>query len=335
MDLWRPRVLVLGPGGVRGFCFLGFLCAICDAGLLEETDIFCGVSIGGLISMLLVCGYKPREIIKEGTGLDIFKNLEPLTLTNIISARGLVSNKTIEDNLRRLIVAKFGSVPTFAQLYDLTGKALICVTLNTTDETCQMMDPSVTPNLNILDAVLRTINIPFLMQQLVQDGKTYVDGALANPYPVDYFDDGNTNILGIYLKTVHNDTVSVSGMSVEGSISPRGGMDQTISENTPNVSQHTGSILQNTTSVYLQKIFQSAMDQRRISIIQNCSVRVKHAPLECVPRDALGIMTGIDAKGQMLSEGYTYGQRWVEQLKSNQYVSPAVPKRPRYSYPPE
>ena len=72
---WKPRVLVLGPGGIKGFAILGCLALLEDNGLFNETDTYCGVSIGALICLLMVAGYEIREIIGKAALLDIFKGM--------------------------------------------------------------------------------------------------------------------------------------------------------------------------------------------------------------------------------------------------------------------
>lgn len=87
---WYPRSLVIGPGGVKGFMVLGFLSPIEDAGLLKYTDTFCGVSIGATISLLIVAGYEIREIVGEAANLDIFKDIDTLSLQSIIDNKGFL-----------------------------------------------------------------------------------------------------------------------------------------------------------------------------------------------------------------------------------------------------
>ena len=193
-SMWLPRVLVIGPGGTKGLKALGFLSPIEDYGLLEYTDTYCGVSVGAIISLLIVAGYQIREIVGEVATLDLFKDMENLTIKSMIDNKGFMSNEPVRRRLTQLLLNKFGIVPTLRGLYMQTGKAYIAVTLNATDEECEVMGPFSHPNVSCVDATMFSMNIPFIFYQLIYQGKTYVDGALANPYPVDYFDDGNTNI---------------------------------------------------------------------------------------------------------------------------------------------
>lgn len=202
-DSWYPRVVVIGPGGVKGLKVLGFLSPIEDSGLLDYVDTYCGVSIGAVISLLIICGYKIREIVGEAVKLDLFKEIGTFNFQSIMENRGFISNEPIRRVLSQLVINKFGSIPTLYGLYMRTGKSYVAVTLNATDGVCVMLNPFETPDISCVDATLFSMNIPFIFYQLFHRGKTYVDGALCNPYPIDYFDDGKTNILGIYMKTIH------------------------------------------------------------------------------------------------------------------------------------
>ena len=200
---WNPRVVIIGPANIKEnssnitwtLTVLGFLSPLEDNGLLYKVDTYCGVSVGAIISLLIIAGYKIREIVGETCKSHIFDKK-----TNS-SPTSYQSNEPSRQRLIELILNKLGSVPTLYELYMKTGKALITTTLNITDEITQYMGPFTHPNMSCIDAVMYSRNIPFLYYQLMDgQGKIYVDGALGNPYPVDYFDDGKTNILGLYIK---------------------------------------------------------------------------------------------------------------------------------------
>jgi predicted acylesterase/phospholipase RssA len=318
-NYWYPRVLIIGPGGVKGLKVLGFLSPIEDAGLLEYVDTYCGVSIGAVISLLIVAGYQIREIVGEAATLDIFKDMENLTIQSMLENRGFMSNEPFRKRLTQLILNKFGTIPTLHNLYLLTGKAFIAVTLNATDEECVMMGPFSHPHTSCVDATMFSMNIPFVFYQLVYQGKTYVDGALANPYPIDYFDDGKTDILGIYMRTVHNKPSPVLSTPKPGMIIQR-------------VSDTTKASIPITT--YYLKIVYSLMDQRRNNIIQSASDRCKHVCLESQNTDTIGFTITIDDKAHMLVEGFNQGKTFLNQLYHGTYEPPKIPPKLKYEYPP-
>src|SRR3972149_10640295 len=85
---WIPRVIVIGPGGIKGLKILGFLSPIEDSGLLEYLDTYCGVSVGAVISLLIICGYQIREIVGEAAKLDLFKEIGAFNFKSIIENKG-------------------------------------------------------------------------------------------------------------------------------------------------------------------------------------------------------------------------------------------------------
>lgn len=311
---WIPRVLVIGPGGFKALKVLGFLSPIEDKGLLKYVDTYCGVSAGAIISLLLVCGYEIREIVGEVATLDLFKDLDNLTIRSIVDNRGFISNEPIKKRLTNLILKKFGTIPTLYGLYMQTGKAYIAVSLNATDEKCEMMGPFTHPNVSCIDATLFSMNIPFVFYQLMYHGKTYVDGALANPYPVDYFDDGNTNILGIYMKTSNGKNL------------PSNRIIERIDDNS------LGSHMQLPT--YCYKIIHSLMDQRRFHIMQCSSDKCKHVCLETKFLDMVGYGITKEDKANLLVEGFNEGKSFLEKISNGTYQDAPCPPVQSYVYPP-
>ena len=314
---WYPRVLVIGPGGVKGLKVLGFLSPIEDSGLLDYVDTYCGVSIGAIIALLIIAGYQIREIVGEAATLDIFKEIGVLNFQSSLDNRGLMSNEPIRKRLSQLIINKFGNIPTLHGLYMRTGKSYVAVTLNATDEECVMMGPFTHPNVSCVDATMFSMNIPFVFYQLVYHGKTYVDGALANPYPVDFFDDGNTNILGIYMKTIHPKNIQPTASSRPGTI----------------IQHIENTVAPLSIGAYSLKIVHSLMDQRRNNIIQHSSSRCRHICLETKTTDTMGSNVNIEERAHMLVEGFNDGKKFLSQLITDTYIGPKIPAKLSYVYP--
>lgn len=312
---WFPRVLVIGPGGIKGLKVLGFLSPLEDINLLQYVDTYCGVSVGAVISLLLIAGYQVREIIGEAIKVDIFRDMGGFNFQSAIENKGFISNEPIRKILTQLIINKFGNVPTLHSLYIRTGKSFIAVTLNATDETCEMLSPFSHPDVSCIDATLFSMNIPFIFYQLIYKGKTYVDGALANPYPVDFFDDNNTNILGVYMKTIYNEKKN----------------EVTSSRN---IVTRIEASLSLPISSYSIKMIHSLMDHRRNNIIQKASDKCKHVCLETQVADTTGYTVTTEDKAKMLVEGYDQGKLFLQQLATNTYVGPKIPPLQKYNYPP-
>ena len=111
-----PKVLVIGPGGIKGLMALGFLTVLDDHNWLSNINTYCGVSVGAIISLLLVVGYRPRKIITELLLMDIFKH-ETFDIHALWNHKGLLSNEPVRKKLIELVKNIFGIVPTLHELY--------------------------------------------------------------------------------------------------------------------------------------------------------------------------------------------------------------------------
>lgn len=206
--LWHPRVLVIGPSSPYPFQLLGFLTSIEDNNLHKSIDTFCGVSYGSIISLLLTIGYTSREIISEFATSTLFDSL--LNFSIPISTHNNIHQSTepFRRRLSTLVLNKLGIIPSLYNLYLQTGKSLITVSHNNTSLSPTYFTPFSYPHLSCLDAVLYSMNIPFSSYKLYYQSHHYIDGSISNIYPISFFDDTQTNILGIYTKNSNIDTDS-------------------------------------------------------------------------------------------------------------------------------
>jgi predicted acylesterase/phospholipase RssA len=313
--IWFPRVLVIGPGGVKGHKVLGFLAPIEDVKLLKYTDTYCGVSVGAIISLLVVAGFEIREIIREATLFDMIKELEDFDFNQIKEHNGLISNEPVRKKLSQLITDKLGEIPTLYNLYTRTGKAYISVTYNVTDEKYECMGPFTHPNISCVDATMFSMNIPFLFYQMISHGKIFIDGAFGNPYPIDYFDNGQTDILGIYMQTIK--------FKPNNETTPR-----------PIIQKLEDIIQPMPPATYAIKILYALIDQRRNYIIHKSSSRCKHVCLQSYPFNAVGYGLTIDDKTKMIVEGYNEGKIFVSQLQNKVDIPIPISPHSQYTYPP-
>lgn len=296
---WRPRVLVIGPGGMKALKVLGFMAVMEDKEFFKCTDTYCGVSAGAIISLLMVAGYTVREIIRETNKLNLFGDLENFELKTSINKSGIMSTDTIRKHLTTLILNKFGTIPSLKSLYLQTDKCFVSVALNVTDEKCEIMDPFSHPCVSCIDATMCSINVPFIYYQLLYNSKVYLDGALGNPYPINYFDDGNTNILGIYIKNINvsypNDTIPPD--------------------------------------IFLFKIVDCIINQRRNEIISSSSPKCRHVCLETQHFGIIGSAMTLSDKTRLLVEGFNQAKSFLASLHEDSDQISSDP-RPFYRYPP-
>lgn len=297
IQTWYPDILVLGPGGMKGFLELGSLIKLHSVGLLDRVHTYIGCSVGALISLLLICGYNPTEILNDAVETDLFHDLYSISLTDIFTGAGLMSNKNIRDRLTSRVEQKFGFVPTLYKLYLATGMKFIAVTLNLTLDRVEYLSKDTEPNLSCIDAALLSINVPFLFHKMYHKNCLYIDGAFGNPYPVDICDDGNSNILGIYISP-HNNSIPFPERT------------------SGNVNSPTSDKDLSNPIFYLYKILHASITQIKIRTQKNCSSRCKHIELFSFNSDITGLSFDKDIKARMLLIGYQESEKFLKNLNS-------------------
>jgi len=206
-NIWKPKVLVLGPGGIKGFYYLGFLMLLEAKNYLYSVDKFVGCSVGSLISLLILCGYNILSIFEAAAETSsIFSNIESIDASQITKKAGLLSHKLLEQQLKKLIKKRMSDIPTMEEFYALTGKDFCAVTTKVPGGPVYI-NRFTYPKMSVVTAVMLSSNIPGVFHKLVYDQNTYIDGALTDPYPIKYHDDGMTNILGMYIESQNGDNI--------------------------------------------------------------------------------------------------------------------------------
>lgn len=276
---WSPKILVLGPGGVKGFYIMGALLYLEKCGWLSDLHTCVGVSIGAVISLLLTAGYTVTEIIEHALSVSLFHDFMSINLAQVQENTGLISNQQVKDRLAERLIAKFGFVPTLKQFYEFTGIRFVAVTCNIDKGCAEYLSKDTEPELSTVDAVMLSMNIPFVFYKLRYKGATYVDGALGHPYPIDVFDDGQTPILGITI-------------------------------------DHAGDKSNESLGEYLYSIIHSVTNSLRQLALRKVSPCCKNLVLLAELTDTLGLSLDTDKKSQMVVQGYEAGRAFVERCST-------------------
>ena len=200
VEVYQPEVLVLGPGAEKGYYELGVLRKLESTKSLEKVKFISCCSIGSIIGLLITVGYNIKEIILEVMQNDTFEVLGKINITNIFTKGGIFENTGLKSMLTRMVIKKLGRVPSMKSLYMSTGIELsISVTNLNTRKYEEIINQKTEPDISCVDAVLLSSALPFVFNRLEYRGDSIVDGALSNPYPIDLYDNGKRDILGIYI----------------------------------------------------------------------------------------------------------------------------------------
>ncbi len=197
--MWKPDTVVIGPAGAKAFLFTGAIKTLEREDFLNNVELWIGVSAGAALSLLLVCGFKIKDIIEICMDLSLKEDLTNINLTDIQNKFGFISGKILEEKLKQCVIEKFGKSVTMQELKDLTEKTWIAVAFNMDKLEPEYFSYENFPNLSVVEAAMMSMSIPILFQPRKYNGYVYVDGAIGAPYPILKFDNGKRQILGLFI----------------------------------------------------------------------------------------------------------------------------------------
>ena len=192
--------LVVGPGAMGFFLFLGFLSRLKKDGHLDDLEAFSGASAGALLGFMY-CVTKGDLTKILDISLEVpLKNVMKLNIKCLLKDYGLVSftkfRKVLADVCRRFLEK---DDVTFIELFDFFPVKLhissYCVDFMKT----VYFSADTTPSMSVLDAVCASVAVPFLFSSMkLSDGYNYIDGGAAETTPGAPFL-GQNNVLAIKL----------------------------------------------------------------------------------------------------------------------------------------
>lgn len=196
----KKTILVLPGGGMKGFILLGALKALEEKNILKDITTFAGTSIGGYLSILLVCGFTVNEIIQFGKLFDFSKSIS-IKIENLFDKFSIDNAEGFSVIFKKLLESKkINSNITLLELYKKTNKKVIlCTTCLNTKEIIYVSYDNF-PNLDILTAIRMTTAVPILFPPVLYDNKLYIDGGLLNNFPIDLFENNIDDVIGIGIK---------------------------------------------------------------------------------------------------------------------------------------
>jgi predicted acylesterase/phospholipase RssA len=178
--------LVIGPGAMTYFAFLGALAALRDSDDLQNLEEISGSSAGGLLAFFYIVSDGNIKSILDYS-LDVpLKDIMKLNIRLFLKDFGLVSQKKVRQTLVKIIQIYFSKDDvTFKELWELRPNmpqlyiSAYCVNLNKTEYFSRVTNP----NMSILDALCMSIAVPFLFASVTWDGHRYIDGGTLEETP--------------------------------------------------------------------------------------------------------------------------------------------------------
>lgn len=203
-SIFNPRIdtLCFCGGGMKGIVYYGILKHLESNNHINMDDIttYSGTSVGGIIGFLFCIGYTIQEIIEFILHFNFnIIQTEP-NCENIFINYGICSSHKLVTALEHFLKHKYDVTDiTFIELYKLTNKKLIIIGTNITDNCEEVFDYINTPNMSVMIALQITSCIPVLFTPIVYNDKYYVDGGVANCFPIKYCNKDTT--LGLFVYT--------------------------------------------------------------------------------------------------------------------------------------
>jgi predicted acylesterase/phospholipase RssA len=167
------KYLVLGPASMGIYSLIGSIKAL-EPKLVDVKEIS-GSSAGSILALLLALGMSVDEILEIALDLDIPKFVK-LRIGSFFNKFGFVDLEPIREKL----VEVCGCDPTFEELDMKIYVSAYCLNTSSTE----YFSRDTHPKMKVIDAVCMSMAIPLIFSCGKYDGKTYVDGATQEQYPM-------------------------------------------------------------------------------------------------------------------------------------------------------
>jgi predicted acylesterase/phospholipase RssA len=196
---YRPSILVLSSGGVKGLGMIGALSVLHAEGTLSAVHTYVGSSVGAVIALMIVAGCTLQEIFEVALRSSVLVPWRDMHKLDTVFFReyGFCPKEKVTEAITTLVSSKLGGIPTLKELYERTGKRLVMVTGNSSEGTAVYNDYLSEPDMPCVSAMVASMLIVGVISKFEWRGKMMVDGAFVDPYPVKYLDDGESVILGV------------------------------------------------------------------------------------------------------------------------------------------
>jgi NTE family protein len=285
-NIWFPRVLVLGSGGRKGFLMLGLLLLLKNTKILDQVDTIVGVSVGAIIGLMYLVGCTVTEIIEVSLSISPSLLLDNIDVKKITNSFGLFTHDLFRNTINSKILQHIGFIPTMKQLYMMTGIKFMAGVVNISDDKEEYFSYETEPDLLVTEAVIMSMNIPFVFQKYKYKNKFYVDGGVLNTLPIDLFNAENTDILAI------------------------------------NMSNKSKNLNNESLFFYFSKIFALIISKNSKKLIEYKSDKCKIIQLnESINKggnmDPVGMKLSFEEKSQMIIDGYINGLTFIQDLNNN------------------
>lgn len=192
------RVLFISSISISScFKLLGLLCTLEDEMLFETVDIYCGIGLSSIITVLFSLNYTSREIIQFFYNLSFCNNYVSMDYkldASCVKKATLFQNEIIR-KISTLLIDKYDTIPTLGSYYIKTGVNLIFPVFNCISKQIEFLNAREHSDYLLTDCLLAAIYNPYNENGFKLDNY-YCSCSIADKYPIYYFYNSD-EIIGI------------------------------------------------------------------------------------------------------------------------------------------
>lgn len=123
---WKPSVLIVSGGGVKGYQLPGFFMTAERFNFLKNVKTIGGTSIGAIVLSMWCLGYTGEEMMKIFLEIDLSKFLDEMKTSNFLQYGWFSDGKWLDRLMSKYIKEKYGKEDiTLKELYTFSGKKFI------------------------------------------------------------------------------------------------------------------------------------------------------------------------------------------------------------------
>ena len=206
--------LYLTSGGTHGYSILGSIYVLEKSNYINLIKRYIGVSVGSLISFLLILKYKSSDIFKILSSEnieDIYFNSEferANVILNLIKNYGMSNACGIDRILNIFLKERHLNLNlTFKELYEFNNIEFITIASNITRSKLEYFSYKLTPNVNVLIAIKASCAIPMIFNPIKYNNCLLVDGGFYNNIVNNFINNKTLTIRLKTLKTCNSDNI--------------------------------------------------------------------------------------------------------------------------------
>lgn len=189
--------LILSGNSTNAIVTLGALQYLTDHGYIKDIKNYIGTSSGAILSLLLLIGYQPIEILIYLCIEKVYKKMVQFNISNmLLMGKPLMSFEPIKNCLEQLIIEKIGYMPTMRSVEKM-GKKLVFVTYNLTNDRREYISSDTYPDLPVIHGIRMSSNFPLVFEPYIYDDKAYLDGGLVDNFAIEYGEQIGKKCLGV------------------------------------------------------------------------------------------------------------------------------------------